>query len=115
MVVLSCGVGPPLVSRSISPYAWNARLVSTTATNTRVGDNIGTVTSVNRRHGLAPSTYALSCSSRGMLCSPAVTTMKVKPRLAQMLDTATLVSAVPGSFNRPGRFITGNSELSQSM
>ena len=37
-----------------------------------------------------------------MLCRPAVTTMNVKPRLAQTLLTATAHSAVSSSFSRPG-------------
>ena len=37
----------------------------------------------------------------------------MNPRLAQTLDSATEVSAVPGSRSRPGLLITGNRSLSQ--
>ena len=50
-----------------------------------------------------------------MPCRPAVTSRNVKPRLAQMLDTATDISAVPGSRSRPGDLITGKRSASQPM
>ena len=82
-------------------------MVSTTDVNTIVGPSIGSVTLVNRIHPPAPSTNALSYSSRGMPCSAAVMTMNVNPRLAQMLLSATAGSAVPGSCSRPGCFSDG--------
>ena len=48
-----------------------------------------------------------------MPCRPAVTRMNVKPRLAHTLDSATAVSAVPGSRSSPGLLITGKRSLSQ--
>ena len=89
MVVTSSGRGPPSVSRSISPYAWNARVVSTITTNSSVGPSSGNVIRQKRVVPVAPSIAAASCRSSGIACRPAVTRMNVNPRLAHTLDRAT--------------------------
>src|SRR6056297_3891502 len=114
VVVESWGRGPPSVSRSTSPNAWKARVVSTITTNSRVGPSIGSVTDQNRRTPPAPSTAAASWYSAGIPCRPAVTRMNVNPRPPHTLDIATAVRAVPGSWSQPGSFTDGNSELNHS-
>src|SRR5262245_33287275 len=99
---------------SISPKLWMARDVSTTVTNRTVGPSIGSVTLVNRIHGLAPSTTADSYNSCGTLCSAAVMTMKVNPRLAQTLLTTTAGRAQVGEFSRPGDLTTSKGRMSAS-
>src|SRR6516162_6392548 len=86
-------------------------MVSTTVTKRSVGDSIGSVTLVKRRHPPAPSSSALSYSSSGMLWRPAVTTMKVKPRLAQTVARLTAGSAHVGSFSTPGLLNTWNGRM----
>src|SRR6056297_2820102 len=113
VVVESWGRGPPSVSRSTSPNAWNARVVSTITTNSRVGPSNGTVILQNRTVPVAPSTAAASWSSRGIDWSDAVTRMKVKPSPAHTLDSATADRAVPGSCSQPGFFTDGNSDWNQ--
>ncbi len=114
VVVGFSGRGPPRVSRSISPYAWKARVVRTMSTNSSVGPSSGTVMLQNWRMPPAPSTAAASWTSRGMPCSPAVTSRNVKPRLAQTLDAATDASAVPGSRSSPGDLTTGKMSANHS-
>ena len=69
----------------------------------------------NRTVPVAPSIAAASLSSSGIPCSPAVTRMKVKPRLAQTLETATDHNAVSGSRRNPGFLIVGNRSLIHPM
>ena len=75
--------------------------------NSNVGESIGRVMLVNRVHPPAPSTNALSYSSRGMLCSAAVAMMKVNPRPDQTMLSPTAGSAQVPSLSRPGFFDAG--------
>src|SRR5215204_3895315 len=89
--------GPPRgVRRSICPNVGKAKIEPTTKAKKIVGDSIGSVMLQKRVHGPAPSTSAASWISSGTAWSPADIRMKLKPRLCQIVITATAVNATDG-------------------
>ena len=82
--------------------------------NSSVGESIGRVMLVNRRQPPAPSTKALSYSSRGTLCSAAVVMMNVNPSPDHTMLSATAGRAHVPSLSRPGFFSAGKTPPNRS-
>src|ERR1700683_3959932 len=78
-----------MVSRSIWPKVWKAKMEPITAAKKIVGDSDGTVTRQKRVQVPAPSTLAPPWRSSGTDCRPADIKMKLSPRFCQIVVTAT--------------------------